>query len=518
MAARRGALRRAIRPPVRPGWLTLSVATGLGALAAAGQEPLGLWPITLIALTGIAWLIANAPSPGNALWRGWLAGAGHFAAALFWIVEPFLIDAPRHGWMAPFALVLMAFGLGLFWALAGGAAHWLGGRTAGLRALALAPALGAAELARGHLFTGFPWAMPGHVWIDTPVAQIAALVGASGLTFLTLLIAALPLMTGPGHSRRVAGAVVAAGLIASGWWWGTQRLDSPLPTPEDEISLRLVQPNAPQHLKWDAEWARVFLNRQLDQTAALTVASGAPRPDLVIWSETAIPWLLDDAEPVIEMIAEAADGVPVALGVQRREEGRFFNSLALIGRDGRVGPIYDKHHLVPFGEYVPFAEALAGTRLGGIAARQLAGYSPGPGPALMDLGAAGVALPLICYEAVFPHLLRATARPDWLLQVTNDAWFGRIAGPYQHLAQARFRAVEMGLPLVRAANTGVSAVIDARGRILGRIGLNEEGFLDATLPGVAAPTVFARHGEAPLALLLAGLLAWLALRRRSGWH
>ncbi|WP_114964708.1 apolipoprotein N-acyltransferase [Alkalilacustris brevis] len=506
-------LRGLCAPPVRPGWRLLGGAALLGALVAAGQAPLGWWWLSLPALAALMALIATEARAGRAVWLGWFGGAAYFAAALFWIVEPFFVDPARHGWMAPFALIGMSFGLALFWALAAGAAFWLGGASLRARARGLVLTLAAAELLRGHVLTGFPWAMPGHIWLDTPLAQLAALIGASGLTALTFALAALPLLAGAGWLRRGAGGVAAFALLAGGWLWGEGRLAAPVAGEAPGITLRLVQPNAPQHLKWHPDWARHFFERQLDLTAAPPEA-GAPAPDLVIWSETAIPWLLDEAGPALEWIAEAAGGGPVALGVQRREGARYFNSLALIEGDaGAVQAVYDKHHLVPFGEYVPLAEALLGAGYAGLASRQLAGYSKGPGPELMDFGAAGRVLPLICYEAVFPRHLRATERPDWVLQATNDAWFGRLSGPFQHLAQARFRAIEMGLPVVRAANTGVSGVIDARGRMLAGLGLGQAGVVDAPLPAADAPTVFARRGEAPLAALLVLLLGVAGLGR-----
>lgn len=500
-------------PPLRPGWRLLGTAALLGVGVAAGHAPLGWWWLALPALVGLMALIAAQTRPGRAAWIAWLGGAGHFGAALFWIVEPFLVDIARHGWMAPFALLAMGFGLALFWALAGWLAAWMGGGSMRARAGALTLALAGAELARGHVFTGFPWAMPGHVWLETPVAQISAVVGASGLTALMLGVAALPVLAGTEWPRRVAGTALALALLVGGWVWGEARLAAPVVGEPLGINLRLVQPNAPQHLKWHPDWVWHFFERQLDLTAE-PPSPGAPTPDLVIWSETAIPWLLDEAGPALEWIAEAAGGTSVALGVQRRDGARYFNSLALLEGDaGALRAVYDKHHLVPFGEYVPLVEALLGEGYGGLAARQLAGYSKGAGPELMDFGAAGQVLPLICYEAVFPRHLRATARPDWVLQATNDAWFGQISGPFQHLAQARFRAIEMGLPVVRAANTGVSAVIDARGRMQASLGLGQAAVLDAPLPAADAPTVFARWGEAPLAVLLTLLLGGGALHR-----
>lgn len=475
----------------------------LGLLAATGQAPLGAWWLALPAFTGMCWLMAKASGLRIAVWRGWLAGIGYFAGTLNWIVQPFLVEPERYGWMAPFALVLMAAGLALFWAAAA-AVTGLGGRSRAGRALGFALALTGAEALRGFLFTGFPWALPGHIWIDTPVAQFAALAGANGLTLLTLLLAALP------AAFALRGCAVALAGIAAVMAFGLWRLDLPMPEPTGRM-LRLVQPNADQSLKWSPEHAERLFQLQLDLTAA------DPRPDLVIWPETALPYLLQEGRGAAVAVAQAANGVPVALGAQRLLGDAAYNSLAVIGAGGQVDALYDKHHLVPFGEYMPLGEWL--WQLFGIrafAAQQGHGYAAGPGAAVLDLGPLGKALPLICYEAVFSRDLRAAPeRADWILQITNDAWFGTLTGPFQHAAQARLRAVEMGLPLVRVGNTGVTQITDAVGRVQAELPFGTAGKLDAMLPGALPPTPFARWGEGPFLLTFGCLLALLAVIRRK---
>jgi apolipoprotein N-acyltransferase len=300
-----------------------------------------------------------------------------------------------------------------------------------------------------------------------------------------------------------------AGLYGLGMWQAT------LPVPETGRApvLRLIQPNAAQHLKWDPDMALQFFARQIEFTAA----PADPRPDLIIWPETAVPTWLDNAGPAFARISDAAGNTPVVLGIQRQDAFRAFNSLVVLDGAGQVTDLYDKHHLVPFGEYLPFGSLLNGLGLSAFTAQGGFGYSAGPGARVLDLGGLGKALPLICYEAIFPQDVRAAPeRPDWLLQITNDAWFGRLSGPYQHLAQARLRAVEQGLPMVRVANTGVSAVIDARGRVLDALPLNEAGFLDARLPPPLPATVYARLGDAPVAGFLGlGLLVLAGIRRKN---
>ncbi|WP_201132428.1 apolipoprotein N-acyltransferase, partial [Rhodovulum imhoffii] len=295
------------------------------------------------------------------------------------------------------------------------------------------------------------------------------------------------------------------------WGGGMFRLAQPMPA-DTPVVVRLVQPNAAQHLKWRPDMVPVFFERLMDATAR----PADPAPDIVIWPETSVPYLLNHADDVMGMMADAAGGGPVMFGAQRRDRQGVYNSLAVIDAQGRVSHLYDKHHLVPFGEYLPFGGVLGAIGLKGLAARDAYGYTPGPGPRLLDLGPAGRVVPLICYEAVFPEDLRAPGgRPDWVVQITNDAWFGRLTGPYQHLAQARLRAVERGLPLVRVANTGVSAVIDARGRVLDSLPLNTAGALDAGLPGALPPTPYARGGDWPAVFAFFLLFALFAAARRQ---
>ncbi|MGO4909239.1 apolipoprotein N-acyltransferase [Pseudorhodobacter sp. W20_MBD10_FR17] len=491
-----------------PGWAQVGAAFGLGAVMASGQAPLGFWFLTLPALFAAMVLIARAGSAGAAGWLGLFLGGGYFALALSWIVEPFLIEPEIYAWMIPFVLVLLPFGLGLFWALAAWGAHRLGGSFAP-RVLWLALLLALAEMARGYVFTGFPWAMIGHVWIDTPIAQAGAFVGAGGLTALTLTMVAVPATFG----WRWAAVPVAV-------WSALALYGDGLPSPkyaDNPAIVRLVQPNAEQHLKWDPARAR----ENLDHLLALSSVQGQKQPDLIVWPETSVPYLLNDNDGLVQAIAAKGQGAQVAVGIQRVENGpspdavRGYNTLAVISPQGQVSQTYDKHHLVPFGEYIPFGDLAY--RLFGItafASQQGAGYSAGPSAQVLDLGPKlGHVLPLICYEAVFPQDLRAAPmRADWIVQITNDAWFGKLTGPWQHLAQARLRAIEQGLPLLRAANTGISAVIDARGRVVAALPLGVANYIDAPLPAALPPTVYARFGDMPILVLLlvlaAGLLIW----------
>lgn len=484
-----------------PGGRTAIKATGLGAVMALGLAPLGLWPLSLLALA-LALRELRGTRPGASAWIGWFLALGYFALGLNWIVEPFMVDAATYGWMAPFALVLMAGGLALFWAAGIGL-----GALAPRRGPGLVAGWSGFEMLRGYVLTGFPWALPGHVWIDTPLAQLDALIGPFGLTLATLALAALA--AGRGWRAPLA----AAGLLAATWAYGAWVLSLPAPKAAG-VTLRLVQPNAAQDAKWDPDHAQLFFDRLMSATAA------PGQVDLVIWPETALPYLIEQAPDLPQRISEAARGVPVAVGLQRVEraagEVRGFNSLQVFGPGGALMASYDKHHLVPFGEYIPLGDlAYDWFGIRAFAARTGNAYTAGPGPQVLDLGdKLGKVLPLICYEAVFPQDLRVSTRPGWLLQVTNDAWFGTLSGPFQHAAQARLRAIEQGLPLVRVANTGVTEVVDARGRVTAALPFGQEGHLDAALPGALPEPPYARWGEMPALLLLAGC-ALLAIRRQS---
>jgi apolipoprotein N-acyltransferase len=481
-------------------------ALACGALAALGHAPFSFAAATVAGLVGALMLATLAGGPRRAAWLGWSVGAGYFLVALHWIVEPFLVDADRHGWMAPFALVFLAGGLAVFWAAAFATAAWIASPPA--RPLALVLTLSLAEWLRSTVLSGFPWALPAYAWGETPAIHVAALVGPFGMTLLTLLAAAgiaMALQHGRSLFWAPAGAVPLAALTLFGVWESrglmVEATDAPV--------IRLVQPNAPQDEKWDPDRALTFAERKIDLTGR------TPAPDLVIWPEAAIPWRLDDAGPILERAAEAAGGAPVILGATRIEAGRAYNSLAVVGPGGEVVQTYDKHHLVPFGEFIPLGGLARLVGLRSFAARDGHGFAAGEGPRRLDLGWMGRPLPLICYEAIFPAEVGAGARPGWLLQITNDAWFGTFSGPYQHLAQARFRAVEQGLPMVRVANTGVSAMIDARGDVIRSIPLGQGGYIDAALPPAAPPTPYAKTGDAPfLAVLALGLTATIALRNR----
>jgi apolipoprotein N-acyltransferase len=500
-----------------PGLLLAAAGGGAAGLA---HPPFGLWP----ALVGFALVLhgidaAPAGRPLRAAFaRGWAAGFAYFLIGTWWVGEAFMVDAAAHAWQAPFVVVLLPAGLGLFWGAAG-LAYQVVRPMAARRILVFAALFALAEWLRGHVLTGFPWDLPGEAWkAGSAPSQAAAVLGAYGLSFVTLAIAAAPavlLGTDAKRARLVALVSAAVGLAAL-WGGGALRLARPAP-PDAALLVRVVQPDIPQAVKWTPEAFRAIVDRYV----ALTGAPAARRPDVVVWPEAAIPAVADELFAPGSWTAEAIAGAlqpdqALLAGVVRMDGRTYYNSLLGLGRRPAgfafLG-VYDKHRLVPFGEYLPFEGLLSALGLKKLVAVE-GGFAAGPEPAPVTFGALPRMQPLICYESLFPGFSEGDgARPSWIVNVSNDAWFGRTSGPWQHLNLASYRAIEEGLPMVRATPTGVSAVVDAFGRTRRSLGPGERGVIDAALPGALPPTLYARVGDAPFWLLtLAGLAC--ALRRR----
>jgi len=490
----------------RRGGVRMALAIGLGAALALGHAPFDFPWIWIVGFPALILLIRAGARPAR---TGWLAGLGYFGLSLHWIVEPFLVDAARHGWMVPFALVLLSGGLALFWGAAAWVAVWLAARGMVLWA-GFPVVLALAEFARARVLTGFPWAHPIYVWVDTPIAQLAAWLGPHGLGLVVML--ALGAIASRNGWLALCGVAALVGLYAGGQW----RASDDVNLVTDAAIVRIAQPNAAQHLKWQPDKAQEFYARLIAQTEA-----PAFRPlSMVIWPETAVPFLLNERADLQAEVSAAAGGVPVVLGIRRYEDG-WYNSLAVLGAGGNVLGRYDKSHLVPFGEYVPLRGTLGQSGLGAFVDGLAGSFRAGEGPGLITIDGLPRFQPLICYEAIFPHKVGGPDRPDVLLQITNDAWFGQFSGPYQHLAQARMRAIEQGLPLVRSANTGISAMIDGRGRITASLPLGEAGYVDAALPNPLGTTAYALWGDRiflgllAIATLALAALGLIARRQRS---
>ncbi len=485
-----GALRRLT------GWRRWLVALALGALGALALPPVGAWPMLWVAFGGIVWLLDGCTERICSPWRRARAGAavmwwfalGWFGASLWWIGAAFLVDAERFLWLMPLAVLAMPAGLALFWGLAGGVLG-LVWRRHGWRIVLLAGALAGAEALRGHVLGGFPWNMPAHA-LDglLPLQQVAAIAGVEGLSFLVVLWAALPGLLADGPGRRgvvLLGGAALALALAFGLWrlaGGAQA------APAGGVLVRIVQPAVAQREKWKPANREVIFARLLRLGAQ--PRSDGRRPDIIVWPESAVPFLLDESPAALKQIGDMlAPGQILLTGAIRRAgrhgglERRLRNSLMAVDDGGRIIAIYDKRKLVPFGEFLPLGgvlEPLGIRRLVSLPG----GFLPGRGNGRIALPGLPAAGGMICYEAIFPAL----AAGEWLVNVTNDAWFGRTAGPWQHLAAARLTAIASGRPMVRAANTGISAVIDARGRIIARLGLMRRGVIDAVLPLPAGRT------------------------------
>ncbi len=464
----------------------------LGALSVLALPPVHAVPVLLVTIPGFLWLIGTAPGWQRAAWWGFAFGFGYHLAGLYWITHSLFTDIGRWWWLVPVAAPGVALPVALFSVLPALVAWRM---PAGWpRVLGFAGAWVAAEMLRGVMFTGFPWNLLGTVWAFHALPlQPASVIGVHGLSLLTVLLASLPVL----HSHRAwaGGAAVLALWMGFGAW----RLEQPLP-PDHEVRLVLVQGNVAQDTKWDPARRMPIFQRYLELSAegAREAAASHPgQPVLVIWPETASPFLLAQDPEAMRLAAAILppEGILLA-GTVRAEWGpdgrlrELFNSLVALDATGQAVGVFDKAHLVPFGEYMP---------LGGIIPiRMVTGgtdFSAGPGPEVLTLPR-GLPSPgpLICYEVIFPGRVVGAERPAWLLNITNDAWFGISAGPYQHLAAARLRAVEEGLPMVRAAQTGISAVLDATGRQRARLDLGLSGQFGVALPVALAPTLFAQGG------------------------
>lgn len=487
------------------GWRRFALAAVLGGLAALALPPAGAVPVLLVAFPGLLWLLDGCRTRRGAFAVGWWFAFGHHLIGLYWISFALFTDIGRFWW----ALPLSAAGLPILLAFFGGAATlatWLVGRRGLGRVLLFAAAWTVCEWLRGHLFTGFPWNAIGYGWVEVgPVLQVVAVTGIYGLSLLTVLLASLPAaLPDPGESgRRVAVAAGLGGALLAGVAvWGAVRMEQNPTALVPDVRLRLVQAAIDQRLKWAPAERENNVAQQLDLSAQ---PDGTP-PTHIIWPETAVPFFVDrDARRRMALGAVTPPGGLLLTGAPRAEgdaDGsvRYFNSLVAVDHGGAVQATYDKFHLVPFGEYMPLRQWLPVGAIAGNGAE----FSAGPGPRTLRLPGLPPVSPLICYEVIFPAAVTDPAdRPAWLLNLTNDAWYGRSAGPHQHFAIARVRAVEEGLPLVRSANTGISGVVDPVGRVTAMLGLGQRGIVDAALPQpLPAPTPYARYGDGVLLILL----------------
>lgn len=525
------------------GWRRMGTAFIAGAVSVLAMAPVHLWPVMLASFPVLVWLLdgcfSGADGDGkisrsalfDAAKTGWAFGFGYFLAGLYWIGFAFLVEAGIFVWLLPFAVTLLPAGLALFFAAAAMIAGpmW---RPGPARLIALTMALGLTEWLRGQILTGFPWNVPGYALTGSDaMMQWASVFGVNGLTMLAVLIFTSPAavwavdaMRSSSRAERFGTPVLMTLVLAGGTLWGHWRLQSQATEFVDGVRLRLVQPNIPQKEKWKLE------NRAAIFQQYMRVSRNGARNGKIdgvthlIWPESALPFLLEETPEALNAISAMMPAGSVFItGAARakREDAstggktdnfQVFNSLFVMDHEARLLAYYDKVHLVPFGEYLPFQDALESVGLEQLT-RVRGGFSAGTGPRLMVAPNIPPFIALICYEIIFPGAIREMGpAPGWMLNVTNDAWFGDSAGPYQHFHHARIRAVEEGLPLVRAANNGITAVVGPYGRIMSRLPRNASLALDSGLPRALTGTVFVKWGNIIyIVMLLASLVAWKIL-------
>jgi apolipoprotein N-acyltransferase len=538
------------------GWRRILIAFLAGASSALALPPTNIWPVPFITFSILVWLVDGAAAGrlGGVLaaaTAGWWFGFGYFLAGLFWVGHAFLVDAKTFGWLLPFAVIALPAGMAVYTALGLALARlmWTRGAT---RVLALAVALTLAEWLRGHLFSGFPWNAYGYALISPLwLAQGAALLGLWGLTFLAVAVFASPAVLADDRAdarRPWLAPALAVVVIAALAAYGAIRLATTPTSYVEGVRLRIMQPNLQQDEKFNYAQKQQVMTRYLalSDRSSGPQSTGARDATHLIWPESAFPFFLTrEADALAQIAALLPQGTVLITGAIRPPETapnvpvtRAYNSVYALDHDGSILSVYDKVHLVPFGEYLPFQRLLE--QLGLVQLTNVrGGFIAGDRRRNQHVPGAPDFLPLVCYEIVFPgdavprserpgwlydHVGRYVGwpfvagsgeRPGWLLNLTNDGWFGASAGPYQHFQQARVRAIEEGLPLVRAANTGISAVVDPLGRVIKSLPLGTEGVLDAPLPQGIAPTLYARAGDGTAGLLVGLAFLWVMRSRRA---
>jgi apolipoprotein N-acyltransferase len=517
LAVRIGARIRALS-----GWRRLGLAFAMGALSALAFTPPEIFPLLLLGYGALVLLIDGAdagPRPvRRAAAAGWAFCFGQFLVGLHWIGFAFLVDPSNHLWQMPFAVTALPAGLALYGALACGLAayFWQNGPA---RLFVFAVFMAGGEWLRGHLFTGFPWNLSAYGWgASLALLQSVSLMGSYGLSFLTILLgASLAELAARRWKATTALVLVFAGL----WTFGVYRLATTPLASVRGVVLRLVQPDIPQKEKF----VRSLMLRNWRRLVELSIRppdKALGPPTHIVWPEAATGFAVARSAGALDQIALfTMRGQTLLTGSVRVEatpEGRaWYNSLYLFGPHGALPLVYDKFHLVPFGEYVPYAQTLA--KIGITQVTTGEGASAGDHPHVLAVPGAPDVTPLICYEVIFPHDVTdpGAPRPGWFVNVTDDSWFGPWAGPRQHFLTARVRAIEEGLPIARAANTGISAVIDGNGRVRASLPLGAMGVVDARLPRALAPTPYARFGDLVFLLFLAiGALCVFVLGRKPG--
>ena len=504
-------------------WRQRLLAFALGAVAVLAMPPTYQVYLLLPALSALVVMATDAPTRWRAFIIGWWFGAGFFTSSLYWVSFALLVDGARFAWLIPVAVLGFAFGLGLFCAFTALAVRAFSGPWTA-KVLIFAAVWTLLEWVRSWLLTGFPWNPLGSVWaFSDTLAQGAAVVGVFGLSLLAALIASAPVaFLDQGRTPRILAALLAVVCLA--WGAGGQhRLANAIEGEVDGVRLRLVQPNIPQSLKWLPELRSQHMVAQMELATAPPLGQD-PLPTHIIWAETMAPFFIADFASWRRMVGQATpQGGLTLLGAPRRLEqgthGEFRVANALLAFDpaGRVVGHYDKSHLVPFGEYVPLKDWLPLEKI----TYGSGGFTPGSGPQTLHLPGLPPLSPLICYEVIFPgEVTDRSGEAKWLLNLTNDAWYGKTAGPHQHFVSTRLRAIEEGLPMVRVASTGISGIIDAYGRVRVKLALGEKGFIDGGLPlHTLRKSPYSEWGNMlPLSLAVVFLLLGIALSTTAKNH
>lgn len=518
-----------------------AVAFMVGLFLALGLAPLHIFVAGFIAFPLIVWLLDGAVGhvgqgimarirPAFAI--GWWFGFGYFMAGLWWIANALLIEAGDFIWFIPLAVMGLPAVLALFYGAACALARIMWSDGLG-RIAALAFAFGAMELARGYVATGFPWNAVGQMLMPVPVMmQSASVIGAEAMNALAVFVFALPAIMVRRSWRTLVSAVAIIGLLGVHTGFGVWRLATQATeiqandVASDAVRVRLVQPSIDQSVKTAGDNRAAQFALMLDLTSL--PAEDGRNPDLIIWPETAVPFILTQSPEAVSAIAgRLQPGQRLLTGAVRVEgdnddavdQRRYYNSIIVLDDEGVIIDAADKVHLVPFGEYLPFKDLLSSIGLRAVAAADR-GYSAASGRAIIEPLSGIRLLPLICYEAIFArHAIFEGNAPSAMLNVSNDAWYGNTPGPYQHLHQSRLRAVEQGVPLIRAANSGISGAFDSFGRpIIPMFGYNVQGAVDFDLTVGGVNSLYSMHGNRYLWLIV-GFFAALgmvsAMRKRA---
>ena len=468
----------------------------LGSVFALGNNPWALWYLSILSLILWFWHINSNDIPKNIFKETFKFGFGYFVISLIWIVEPFLVEPWVHGWIAPIALIALPSFLALIWALFAFLGHYY------FSSIGVVIGLSLAEYCRLYLLTGFPWATISYVLLDTKAEKWLSLLGPYGLSLLLLLTCFTIAFTL--QIRTKINTLLAIFTIFTLFF--VPNFFENEPSKNLNVSVRLIQPNAVQEKKWSEEFAPIYFEKMIEMTAQ------QPKPDIIIWPETSLYLTYNSAFEELDKMRKAAEESILIFGALKIDSRNFLNNSLIIENKNQETVFYDKAKLVPFGEYLPFINLKSYFKISERSNLFGWGFKRGKGSEMLNLSNGLNFVPLICYEAIFSNFLKPSINnADFILQITNDAWFGKSIGPQQHLAQLRIRAIEYGLPVIRVANTGITAIIDANGKLVEKLSVNKSGYLDSFVPSRKQNTIYGLYGNLIFLslLLLAVAIAFL---------